>query len=196
MERDFEMPKKLLPTGLAAVLLFGAAHGGSQLSPEVRVRAEKVQAALRAIEREQGRADAGQSSQTFTEAEFNAWIAYRLEEEREPYVKAVELKLLAEDRVEGRILLDLGKSQAGGLLSERQELYFSAGFETREGRIRIDMDSLYLGTQKIAPSVIDFIIGVVSRLQGAEPTSLRDWYELPPGVLGLRTRPGRLVVVH
>lgn len=189
------MARKIFLPALAAVLVLAPLLGG-ELSLEARARAEKVAAALRTIEAEQGRADAGRRSVTFTEAEFNAWIAYRLEEEKEPTVKSAELKLLTDDRVEGRIVLDLGKSQAGGLLAPRQDLFFSARFETRGGRIRIDMDSLFLGTQKMSPAVIDVVIAVVARLQGAEPTSLRDWYDLPPGVLKLGTKPGRLVVIH
>jgi len=181
---------------LAIGVLLVAPVWGAQPVPEVRAMAEKVEAALRRIEIEAGRPERGSRSMVFTEAEFNAWIAYRLDEEKEPYVKAAAFKLLEGDRVEGRIRLELGKGQAGGLLSERQDLVFSAGFETRDGRIRIGMDSLFLGTQKLSPSVIDLIIGVVSRLQGVEPTSLQDWYDLPPGVLRLRTEPGRLVVVH
>ncbi len=189
------MMRKVTLPALVAVCVFGPLLG-SELSPEVRARAEKVVAALRTIEAEQGRADAGQRAVSFTEAEFNAWIAYRLVEEKEPYVKSAELKLLADDRVEGRIVLDLGRGQGGGLLAPRQDLFFSARFETRAGRIRIDMDSLFLGTQKMSPAVIDAVIALVARLQGAEPTSLRDWYDLPPGVLKLETKPGRLVVIH
>jgi hypothetical protein len=58
------------------------------------------------------------------------------------------------------------------------------------------LDKLFLGTQTLAPAFVDVIIGIVSRLQGVEPTSLEDWYDLPPGVLRLATRPGRVVVFY
>jgi len=58
------------------------------------------------------------------------------------------------------------------------------------------MDSLFLGTQQLSPAFIDIVIAVVSRLQGVEPTSLKDWYDLPPGVLKLETRPGQVVVIY
>lgn len=180
---------------VAAVLLFVPVRG-VELGPEVRAKAEKVQAALRTIETEARQMSPGPRSMTFSEEEFNAWIAFRLHEEKEPYVKSVEFKLLANDKIEGRILIVLGQRPPGGFLPERQDLIFSAGFEAREGRIRIGLDSLFLGTQKLSPSVIDLIIGVVSRLQGAEPTSIRDWYDLPPGVEKLQTQPGRLVVIY
>jgi hypothetical protein len=75
-------------------------------------------------------------------------------------------------------------------------LLFAARVETRDGKIRINMDSLYLGTQAISPAFIDVIIGIVSRLQGVEPTTLKDWYDLPPGVLRLESRPGKVVVIY
>ena len=115
----------------------------------------------------------GSRSLTFTEAEFNAYLACRLADENEAYVKAAEFKLLADDRVEGRITIDLGKPQAAGVLPQQQDLLFAAGFETRDGMIRINMDKLFLGTQPISPAFVDIIIGVVSRLQGVEPTTPR-----------------------
>ncbi len=58
------------------------------------------------------------------------------------------------------------------------------------------MDKLFLGTQPISPAFVDIIIGVVSRLQGVEPTTLGDWYDLPTGVLRLETQPGKVVIVY
>ena len=58
------------------------------------------------------------------------------------------------------------------------------------------MNKLFLGTQPIAPAVVDVIIGILSRLQGVEPKSLGDWYDLPPGVLRLESRPGLVVVYY
>ncbi len=200
----------LCPSFLAALAVFAAAAAGAaaEVPPEVRAKAAGIFAALDKIEAEQVRptpARAGRSalaaapgsrSLTFTEAELNAYAACRLDAEGEPYVKAAELKLLAGDKIEGRITIDLGKPQASGLLPQKQDLLFAAHIETRAGKIRINMDSLFLGTQAIAPAFVDIVIGVVSRLQGVEPTSLKDWYDLPPGVERLETRPGQVVVIY
>ncbi|MCJ7486958.1 MAG: hypothetical protein MUQ25_12445, partial [Candidatus Aminicenantes bacterium] len=83
-----------------------------------------------------------------------------------------------------------------GLIPKRQDLLFSAGIETRDGKIKVSIDKLFLGTQPIAPSIVDVIIGILSRLQGVEPTSLEDWYDLPPGVRRLESRPGQVVVYY
>lgn len=179
-----------------AASVFALPHPGAEVPPEVRAKAAGILEALKKIEAERGRPAAAPRSLTFTEAEFNAYVVCRLDAEKEPYVKAAEFRLLADERIEGRITIDLGKPQASGILPQKQDLLFSAGIESRDGRIKINMDKLFLGTQPIAPAVVDIIIGVASRLQGVEPTSLEDWYDLPPGVRRLETRPGRVVVLY
>ena len=144
----------------------------------------------------QSAAAPGESRLTFSEAEFNAYLACRLADAGEPYVKSVALKLLDGDRYEGRVAIDLGKPQASGLLPQKQDLLFAGRFESREGQIRVALDSLYLGTQPISPALIDMVIEIVSRLQGVAPTSLKDWYDLPRGVTRLETEAGRVVVVY
>jgi hypothetical protein len=197
---------------LAAALALASALAlaAAEVPPEVRAKAAPVFAALEKIEAEARRptptripaappspAEApGSRSLTFSEAEFNAYVACRLADENEAYVKSAEFKLLAANRVEGRITIDLGKPQASGVLPQKQDLLFAAAFETKDGQIRIAMDKVFLGTQPIAPAFIDILIGIVSRLQGVEPTTLKDWYDLPPGVMRLETRQGRVVVIY
>ena len=166
------------------------------MRPEVRAKAAGILDALKKIEAERHRPAAALRSLTFTEVEFNAYVVCRLDAENDPFVKTAEFKLLSADRIEGRITIDLGDRQSSGLLPKRQDLLFSAGIETRDGKIKISMDKLFLGTQPIAPAVVDVIIGILSRLQGVEPTSLGDWYDLPPGVRRLESRPGQVVVYY
>lgn len=200
----------LRPAVLAALAIFATAAGvvPAQVPPEVRAKAAGIFAALDRIEEEAARPSLtravppspapqpGSRSLTFTEAELNAYAACRLADEGDPYLQAIELKLLAGDRIEGRIRIDLGKPQASGIVPQKQDLLFAAHVETAEGKIRINMDSLYLGTQAISPAFVDIVIGIISRLQGLEPTSLKDWYNLPPGVLRLESRSGQVVVIY
>jgi len=206
------IPRKrlALPSVLAAAMVFAAAAGRASagVPPEVKARAAAIFAALEKIEAETARPaptrpltappapKPGSRSLTFSEAEFNAYAACRVEAEFGPYVKAAEFKLLAGNRIEGRIAIDLGKPQASGIMAQKQDLLFAARVETENGKIRIAMDKLYLGTQAIVPAFVDVVIGVVSRLQGVEPTSLKDWYDLPPGVQRLESRPGQVVIIY
>lgn len=199
-----------LPSVLAAAVIFAAAAGAvsAGVPPEVKAKAAAIFAALERIEAEAARPaptrpltappapKSGSRSLTFSEAELNAYAACRVEAEFGPYVKAAEFKLLAGNRIEGRIAIDLGKPQVSGLMAQKQDLLFAARVETENGRIRINMDKLFLGTQAIVPAFVDVVIGVVSRLQGVEPTSLKDWYELPPGVQRLESRPGQVVIIY
>jgi len=199
-----------LPSALAAAVILAAAAGAvsAGVPPEVKAKAAAIFAALEKIEAEAARPaptrpltappapKPGSRSLTFSEAELNAYAACRVEAEFGPYVKAAEFKLLAGNRIEGRIAIDLGKPQASGIMAQKQDLLFAARVETENGKIRIAMDKLYLGTQAIVPAFVDVIIGVVSRLQGLEPASLKDWYDLPPGVQRLESRPGQVVIVY
>ncbi|HSQ79157.1 MAG TPA: hypothetical protein VLN41_01050 [Candidatus Bathyarchaeia archaeon] len=202
-------PRALRAAALAALALALAAASPvyGQISPEVRAKAAALFDALARIESEAERPTAtriapqtpappapGSRSLVFSEEELNAYAACRLE--NEPYVKSAVLKLLAGNKVEGRIGIDLGRPQASGLVPQKQDLLFAARFETRDGRIRIDMDKIYLGTQPIEPAFVDIVIGIVSRLQGVPATTLKDWYDLPRGVQRLETRSGQVVVIY
>ncbi len=190
-----------------ALAVAAAAPLCGQVSPEVRAKAAPLFDALARIESEAERPTAtrispqappppapGSRSLVFSEDELNAYAACRLE--NEPYVKSAILKLLAGNKVEGRLGIDLGKPQASGLVPQKQDLLFAARFETKDGKIRIDMDKLFLGTQPIEPAFIDLVIGIVSRLQDVPATTLEDWYDLPRGVQRLETRPGQVVVIY
>jgi hypothetical protein len=190
-----------------ALVLAAAVTVRGQVAPDVRAKAASLYDALARIESEAQRPTAtriapqaaprpapGSRSLVFSEEELNAYAACRLE--NEPYVKSAVLKLLAGNKVEGRLGIDLGKPQASGLVPQKQDLLFVARFETRDGKIRVDMDKLYLGTQPIEPAFVDIVIGIVSRLQGVPATTLNDWYDLPRGVQKLETRPGQVVVIY
>jgi hypothetical protein len=206
MKRTRALRPAVLAALAVAALAATAASAPSGVPPEVRAKAAGIFAALDEIRAGYVRSRLagpgasgpapGSRRLTFTEAELNAYAACRLEDEADPYVKAVVLKLLAGDRIEGRVAIDLGKPQASGLVPQKQDLLFAARVETKEGKIRINMDTLYLGTQAISPAFVDVIIGVVAKLQGLEPTSLKDWYDLPRGVLRLESRPGQVVVIY
>jgi hypothetical protein len=202
-------PKRTVLAAVLAACAFAASASAAppaQVPPEVRAKAAPVFEALAKIEHQAespmgttgspapSRPGRGSRRLTFSEAEFNAYAACRLE--HEPYVKSAVLKLLAGNKVEGRLGIDLGKPQASGLVPQKQDLLFAARFETKDGKIRIDLDTLYLGTQAIPPSFLDLVIGIVSGLEGVKATSLEDWYDLPPGVLGLETLPGQVVVIY
>jgi len=166
----------------------------SDVPREVRDRAMKVDAALEKLEKEAARKPSGPpASAEVVEGDLNAWIAWRIAVEMGKYVKSIELRLLDKNCVEGKIALDLAGTPASFLVPAGADLYFAASGESRDGKIRIAMNSLYLGTQKLAPELIDTIISFVAGLQGQKAASLRDWYPLPYGIRRLESRRGRLI---
>jgi hypothetical protein len=185
--------KKLVAGAAAIFILVGLSLQG-ELPKESRDRALKVIAALEKLEGEQGRPSSRSgSSYTVSEADLNAWIAYRISTEMEKFVRSCELRLQAGNRAEGKLVIDLGGSPAAAFLPSPIDFFFSATAETRDGKIRITMESLFLGAQRLSPAFIDTVIGIVSGLEGQPATSLHDWYPLPYGIRRLESQPGRLV---
>jgi hypothetical protein len=180
--------------GAALVVVLAALGLRGDIPPEVRARALKV---IEGLENA-GRGPAPSPSRasrtvTVTEDDLNAWIAYRIATEADRYFRACEIRLLPDDRFEGKIVLDLAGTPAALLLPAETELYFSAKGESREGEIRIEMEELFLGSQRLAPAVIDKVMALVSAFEGAPPTSLGDWYALPYGIRRLESRKGLLL---
>jgi hypothetical protein len=188
--------KQIFAAVLAALALAPFPAAG-QLAPETRARALKVVEALEKLEAEQARHPSRPGpSCVVSEADLNAWIAYRIATEAEKYVKSCELKLLDGDRAEGRLVIDLTGTPAAVLFSSRADIFFAASAESRDGKIRITMESLFLGSQRVSPDALDTVIGLIAGLEGKPATSLKDWYPLPYGIRRLQSGPGRLVCLY
>jgi hypothetical protein len=188
---------KRIFAAILAALALGPFTAAGQLAPEVRDRALKVVAALEKLETEQARAPSRTGrSYLVSESDLNAWIAYRMATEAEKYVRSCELKLLEGDRAEGRLVIDLTGTPAAALFGSRADIFFAASAESRDGKIRITMESLFLGSQRLSPDVLDTIIGLVAGLEGKPATSLKDWYPLPYGIRRLQSGTGRLVCLY
>ena len=180
--------------GLLLSLLLSAILAGGQLTPEVRARALRIIADLEKLERGHDRPSSGSAaSYAVSESDLNAWIAYRLAMEMDKYVKSCELHLHPGNKAEGKLVLDLSGTPVSAVLPARPELFFSARAETKEGKIRITMDDLFLGNQRLSPGFIDTVIAFAAGLEGQKATSLGDWYPLPYGIRRLELQAGRLI---
>ena len=188
---------KKIAAGLLLSLLMSLVLAGSQLAPEVRARALKIIADLEKLERGQDRPSSGSAAgYPVSESDLNAWIAYRMATEMDKYVRSCELQLRPGNKAEGKLVLDLSATPVSALLPARPELYFSARAETKDGKIRITMDDLFLGTQRLSPGFIDTVIAFVAGLEGQKATSLGDWYPLPYGIRRLESQAGRLICYY
>jgi len=130
----------------------------------------------------------------FTEDEFNAYIACRIDAEKDPVMKELKLKLFDRNRIEGKIFIDLRGHKIPAVLKSTMNLYFEGVFATDRDRIRLDFHKLYLDGQRIPILVLDVIIYVAAKLGKADAGSIHDWYDLPPGVKDLKTTAGGVSV--
>jgi hypothetical protein len=180
--------------GIAISLILSAVFLAGELPPETRARALKVIADLEKLEDGQARSSSySPKSYAVSEIDLNAWISYRLATEMEKFVSSCEIRLQAGNRAEGKLVIDLSGTPASVLLPSRADLFFSASAESKDGKIKITMESLFLGAQRLSPGFIDTVIAVVAALEGEKATSLQDWYPLPYGIRRLESQPGRLI---
>lgn len=131
-----------------------------------------------------------------TENELNSYIAYRIEVEKSDIMKELRLKLFSKNKIEGKIFIDLRGQELSGLLKPEMNLYFSGILEAENSRVRLDLKSLYLEDQPIQPKILDAVIFFSSKIQGMEPFSMNDWFDLPYGIKDVKTEKGRAVFYY
>ena len=131
-----------------------------------------------------------------TASELNSYIAYRIEVERSEVMKELRLKLFDKNRVEGKIFIDLSGQDLPGFLRPEMNLYFDGTLEIEKGKVRLALKELFLEDQPIQPSVLDMIIYIGSKIQGEEPFSMSDWWELPYGTKDVKTEKGRAIFYY
>ena len=131
-----------------------------------------------------------------TENELNSYIAYRIEVEKSDVMKELRLKLFEKNKIEGKIYIDLRGQELSDLLRPEMNLYFGGTLGTKDGMVRLDLKSLYLEDQPIQPKILDAVIYFGSKIQGMEPFSMNDWFELPYGMKDVKTEKGRAVFYY
>jgi len=179
-------------------LLLGSAPGRPvQLTDGARRDALKIVRALESIEAESAaKAATSPRRMDFTEDEFNAYIAYRLEAEKSDVMKELRLKLFDRNRVEGMIVVDLRGQNLPSFLKPQMTFYFEGVVTTDQGRAKLDFQKLFLEGQSIPVALLDLVIYLAAKLSKSEPSSINDWYELPYGIKELRTDAGRVSVIY
>ena len=163
----------------------------------VNADAQRVLRIIEKIEKE-GSPGPGAASrkEVVSETELNAYIAYRIASEKEEIMKELRLKLLPENRVEGKIFIDLSGRRIPVFLKPQMDVYFAGTLETEGSKARVRIESLFLGEQRIQPALLDLIIRAISKVEKTEPVSIEDWYDLPYGIRKMETRAEELVVSY
>ena len=168
-----------------------------EAGPQTNEDAQKVLETIDRIQKDQDPASERPLRKVVvSERELNAYIAYRIETEQEEIMKELSLKLLPENRVEGKIFIDLSGRKIPFFLKRQMDVYFAGILETEGPKARIRVESLFLGEQRIQPALLDMIISTIAKIENAEPMSIEDWYDLPYGIRKMETRLGELVVSY
>jgi len=177
---------------LAAVLPLSA-----QISASVKKDAERVLIALERIEAESlSKPRKSLERADFSEAELNAYIAYRIAAEPEGVLKVLVLKLLGENKVEGKAFLDLSGASLPLGLKPRMNLYFSGRVASRAGTVHLEFENLFLEDRAVPLMLLDMIILAAAAIGKSDSGSIRDWYELPYGIKEIRTAPEKLSLYY
>jgi hypothetical protein len=154
--------------------------------------AQKVLLAIASIESSTEQPWSGPPrSLTITESEFNSYIAYRIENEKEEIMKELRLGLFDKNKIEGKIHIDLRGQDVPRYIRPEMDVYFAANLLTNNGLAKVDIQQLFLGDEPIQPLILDLVIAISARLNNEKATSLNDWYELPYGIKDIKTEKGK-----
>jgi hypothetical protein len=154
--------------------------------------AQKVLAAIADVESATGQPWTGPPrSITISESELNSYIAYLIESEKEEIMKELGLRLLAKNKIEGKIHIDLRGQDIPRYIKPEMDIFFAADVITDNGQAKIDIKELFLGDEPIKPFVLDLVMAISARLRNEPATSISDWYELPYGIKEIKTEKGR-----
>jgi hypothetical protein len=125
-----------------------------------------------------------------TESEFNSYIAYRIEVEKEEVMKDLRVKFFDDNRVECMVVVDLREQKLPKILKPRMTLFLGGELEVKDGNVRLNLEDLFLESQRIQPAVLDLVIFLGSKITGEESFSMSDWWVLPYGIKDIRTQKG------
>jgi len=168
-----------------------------ELPAATKREALKVIQALQKIEAEsEARRSKPARRMDFSESEFNSYIAYRIEAEKEKIMKELKLKLFVGNRVEGMAAIDLRGQNLPSFLKPEMNLYFEGILITENGWARVDFKKLFIDAQQLPVAVLDLIVLAAAKASNDEAGKTNDWYLMPRGIRELKTGLGTISVFH
>jgi hypothetical protein len=172
-----------------AIFLVGAINQKSQ-------NALKVAQLLKTIEIDHARPHSPDITADVTERELNDFIGYRLAQEKRSIINTLNVNLLDDNHVQGKIILDARQLNLNLLFGEQLDFDFKGRLQTRRGAARLDLSKLLLGGQPVQPQMVDMVLGAVALTNGTEPSRIDDWYPLPKGVDRIAVKKGKATVYY
>jgi hypothetical protein len=180
--------------GVAVVIGVWAGGGWSaELPASMKQAAIKVQRELDRIEVENLAGRKGPlKTVDFTETEFNAWLAFRLDEEKEDVLRELALKLFPENRIEGKAFIDLSRARLPLGFKPKFNLYFSARILVQSGEAKIEFTQLFIEGQRVSMPLLDLMIATAAGLGKSDAAAIKEWVLLPYGLKNLRIDTSRV----
>jgi hypothetical protein len=156
----------------------------------------KVRHLLATIEKHASASNRGDQSAEVTEKELNAYIAYRLAQDKQSMVDGLTVNLLDNNRVRGSMRLDAQHLSLGPLFGDELDFDFKGNVRTRNGAGRLDLASLRLNGYPVRPQVLDMVLGAAAKYYRTEIGGIDDWYRLPKGIKRVAVRQGKAVLYY
>jgi hypothetical protein len=172
-----------------SILLMGAIDQKTQ-------NALKVAHLLKKIETHQCRSSSPDLTAKVTERELNDYIGYRLAQEKRPIIDNLNVNLLEDNHVQGKMILDAQQLNLGLFFGDKLDFDFKGRLYTRKGAARLDVSTLLLGGQPVQPYMLDMVLGAIALSTGTEVSRIDDWYDLPKGIDRITVKKGNATVYY
>jgi hypothetical protein len=172
-----------------AVLLMGAVN-------QKTLNALKVKHMLETIKKHPDRSDGRKSTAEVTETELNDYIVYRLAQEKNSTIDHLDVHLLENNQVQGKIILDARQLNLDLFFSQKMDFDFKGIIHTRRGAGRLDLSKLQLNGRPVQPATLDMVLGAIALSNGTAPTRIDDWYALPEGMDRVVVKKGQATVFY
>jgi len=131
-----------------------------------------------------------------TESELNSYIAFRIDTEREEVMKELRLRLLKNNRVEGKLFIDLEGKSIPKILKPQMTFYFMGELQVENGLVRFNIKKLFLEEQPVPVLLLDTVIFVAFKMGKLESSSINNWYELPYGIENIEVIQGQVIMYY
>lgn len=174
-------------TLILMICCMGAIFGGIDRQTK---NALKVQHVLRTIERHAPKSGGEDLCAKVTQPELDDYIAYRLAREKRSLVRKLDVDLLKNNNVQGRLRLDAQQLNLGLLFGRVLDVDFQGTLHTKGGAGRLDLTALHMNGQPIKPQMVDLILRAISAYYGTQLGRIDDWYQLPKGVKRITVHKG------
>ena len=156
----------------------------------------KVKHILRTIERHSPRSGSKDLSAEVTKIELNDYIAYRLANEKKDLISKLEIDLLDNNYVQGKVRFDAQQLNLGLLFGKVLDFDFEGTLHSQNGAARLEMAALQLNGQPIKPHVLDMVLKAAALYYGTEFGSVGDWHELPKGIKRLVVHKDKAIMYY